>query len=627
MKNKAYIFKLTIIFLVSVSLLSCDSFLDRQEDEALTLKKVYSSRSTTYRAWLQTMSYFPNQINEYQYEVYTGASDEATIAYNYDYRKMNFGTWTASNQAGSRYVNMYRAIRDCNTFLNNLDNCKDPLLTEYERELWRIQTRFARAYYYFMLMQDHGPVFLIGNEVIDFNQTLDQLERERNTWEECVKYVEDELKVCVASSAMPLTYRSDDEKGLATKGACLAILSRLKLYSARPLFNGNSLYAGLKNSKGENLFPQTFSVDKWKQAVEAAKSVIDLNVYKLFVDPTGNPFKSLDGIYKNPWNVELIFSNAGNADLRNLGMVQLPTGLKGWGGVGPTQQQVDAYAMENGVYPITGYMEDGSPIIDPMSGYIEIGKSKFANPAAKANGSGSEFASPASQQRWPNMYKGREPRFYMHVFWSDSYWQHGPGNADFTLISFAKGGNANHTHDYPKSGYLLRKFYRPELNAVNGTFGRMCFPTFRYGEIYLNFIEAALEYERHSGSNDYRTTAMSYWDELRARAGMPPIIVAYPGASLERLIELVRNERRIELAFEWHRYYDTRTWMIAEQTDAGPMYGMNPTVPAPSATATPETFWRRTVFETRVFEKKNYLYPFNQSEMDRNKKIVQNYGW
>lgn len=627
MKKINRIFLVITTLLMSVVFASCDSFLDRQEDEALNFDKVWSKRETTYRMWLQTMSYFTNEVTEYQYDIYTGASDEATIAYDYDYRKINFATWTPSNLPKPKYSDMYKAIRDCNTFLANVDRCQDPLLTEEERNLWRVQTRFARAYYYFMLMRDYGPVFLIGDEIINFNQTLAQLERERNTWEECVNYVEAELNACAASDDMPLQYRNDNEKGLATKGACYAIISRMKLYSARPLFNGNTMYSSIKNSKGEHLFPQIFSADKWKQAVEAAKKIIDLGVYQLYVDPSGNPFKSLDGIYKQPWNSELIFANAGNTDLRNLGMISTPTGLKAWGGVGPTQQQVDAYAMESGVYPITGYYEDGRPIIDPVSGYIEIGKSKFANPAFKANGSGSEYASASSQQRWPNMYKGREPRFYMHVFWSDSYWQHGPGNSDFTLISFAKGGNANQTHDYPKSGYLLRKFYRPELNSINGQWGRICFPTFRYGETYLNYIEAALEYEKHSGDNQYRVNAMQYWDELRGRAGLPPITVSYANPALDQLIALVRKERRIELAFEWHRYFDTRTWMIAEQTDAGPMYGMKVLEPTSDPKFTPETFWERTVFETRMFQSRHYLFPFNQSELDRNKKIVQNYGW
>lgn len=103
----------------------------------------------------------------------------------------------------------------------------------------------------------------------------------------------------------------------------------------------------------------------------------------------------------------------------------------------------------------------------------------------------------------------------------------------------------------------------------------------------------------------------------------------YPGASVEELIELYRRERQVELAFERHRYFDTRTWMIAEKTDGGKMYGMDTTCPLGnmSPTETPDGFWKRVVFETRIFNKNHYLYPFSQREIDRNKMLVQNYGW
>ena len=104
----------------------------------------------------------------------------------------------------------------------------------------------------------------------------------------------------------------------------------------------------------------------------------------------------------------------------------------------------------------------------------------------------------------------------------------------------------------------------------------------------------------------------------------------YPNATTEELIELCRKERRVELAFERQRYFDTRTWMIAEQTDNGPMYGMDTTCPLEegmNANETPDGFWKRTVFETRVFKSNHYLYPFSQRELDRNKILTQNYGW
>lgn len=81
---------------------------------------------------------------------------------------------------------------------------------------------------------------------------------------------------------------------------------------------------------------------------------------------------------------------------------------------------------------------------------------------------------------------------------------------------------------------------------------------------------------------------------MRDRAGLTPITSVYPNASVDELIELCRKERRVELAFERHRYFDTRTWMIAEQTDNGPMYGMDATCPLEGSDTkvTPDGFWK-----------------------------------
>lgn len=127
---------------------------------------------------------------------------------------------------------------------------------------------------------------------------------------------------------------------------------------------------------------------------------------------------------------------------------------------------------------------------------------------------------------------------------------------------------------------------------------------------------------------EYKALAMKLWDDLRDRSGVPPIMEVYPGATTEELIQYCRNERRVEFAFERLRYFDTRTWMIAEQTDGGPMYGMDTTFPVgDDVTATPEGFWNRTVFETRVFKSNHYLFPFAQKQLDRNKLLTQNFGW
>lgn len=626
--KKALLLSLSAILLFTAP--SCEDFLDKQEDEALTFDKIWKQRSTTYQYFLNAMSFLPNDAEDFNYSPWLGASDEGSVTYNRDMRWINFGSWNPSQVPYYQMDKYYKGVRECNIFMQNVDRVSDPLATKEELAEWTVQARWARAYYYFMMMRVYGPVFILGDELIDFTASTADLERPRNTWEECVNYVVTEMEEC--AKELDENWETDNDKGLATKGAAYAVISRLKLYSARPLFNGNSLYKGINNPDGTPLFSTTFNGEKWVEAADAAKRIIDMGQYELYRAGNNNPYEDWIGITKNHWNSELIWST-GYRGLYNMGVHTVPTGVAGtsYGGVGPTQQQVDAYAMKDGKYPIMGYDEEGNPIIDEESGYSEEGKSQWANPAFKNNGSYTNYAPAASNYEWPNMYKNREPRFYMTVFWGDSYWQHGSNTNDFTLISFAKGGNSNKSHDYPKPGYILHRFYDHSLNSAGGQWGNIVFPTFRLGEIYLNFIEAVLE-SKKCGANipaGYYAEAMALWDDLRNRAGVPPITTVYPDATVDKLIELCRAERRVELAFENHRYFDTRTWMIAEQTDAGDMYGMNVSAPIVGSNTknTPEAFWQRSVFETRVFEPRHYLYPFSQRELDRNKQLTQNYGW
>jgi hypothetical protein len=104
------------------------------------------------------------------------------------------------------------------------------------------------------------------------------------------------------------------------------------------------------------------------------------------------------------------------------------------------------------------------------------------------------------------------------------------------------------------------------------------------------------------------------------------------GLSKDAMREAIRHERRIELVFETHRYFDTHRWMIAETTDNKNIYGLDvngvtsnsPLVPY---NITSDAFYKRTVVEKRVFEKKHYLWPIQQRELEKNHELVQNPGW
>lgn len=620
----------------TLTLTSCEDFLDRQEDEMLTFEKIWENRNTTKQYWLNAMSFLPNFNGGYigDNEPYLGASDECTIAYDRQYRYINFGSWNASTVPYYSMDKYYKGIRECNILMQNVHKCSDPLATQRDLDLYYWQARFARAYYYFLMMCDYGPIFLLGDELLDFSASTESLYRPRNTWEQCVDYVVSEMTECANSDAIQSSYE-ELEYGLATKGTCQAVISRLLLYSARDLFNGNTLYRNVKNPttsefpdlSGAELFPQQYDANKWLKAAEAAKVLLDNPQYELYRAGNGNPYEDYVGITNVNWNSELIWTDRYNNRF-SWGVGTVPTGVAGtaYGAVGPTQQQVDAYAMNNGRYPITGYDADGNPIADSQSGYdvaTEMQLSVWEYPAT----GWSKFTNYDVEA--PNMYKNREPRFYVTVFFSGNYWLH---DQQSTMISFAKGANGNKSHDYPKSGYLVNRFYDHRLNSASGNWGNITFPVFRLGEMYLNFIESVLECKKRGITlpGGYEQLAMDKWADLRDRAGLVPITEVYPNATTEELIELCRKERRVELAFERHRYYDTRTWMIAKETDGGPMYGMNTECPLgkdDATNVTPVDFWKRTVFETRVFKDNHYLYPFSQRELDRNKMLTQNYGW
>ena len=127
----------------------------------------------------------------------------------------------------------------------------------------------------------------------------------------------------------------------------------------------------------------------------------------------------------------------------------------------------------------------------------------------------------------------------------------------------------------------------------------------------LNYAEALNEYS--AGNADILTSL----NQVRERAGLPGIAA---GKSQAEMRELIRHERRVELCGERLRYFDTRRWLIAEQVDGGPFYGMN-------VDGDGDSFYVRTPFETRVFRKEFYLFPIPQAEINKDKNIVQNPGW
>lgn len=607
MKN---IIKYIGISAFALMLNSCDSYLDRQPDDALTIEMIFQKRATTQQYLFNVYSYMIDESHTAKNTPWLGASDEACITYlQRGYCYMNNGSWSPDSPPYQAFwKSYYQGIREANFFMQNVDKC--PEINFEEKLQWKTEARFLRAYYYAMMMRMYGPVILLGDEVADITSADLDLGKERSTWEECMDYICKEFDE--VAEILP-EKQETNWYGKPTIGAALALKARMLLYSARKLYNSDdSFYKNIVSTEGKHLFPQVYNAKKWEWAAEANKAVIDLGIYDLYKEYTnGNldPYKSYAGIYLSLWNNEVIFGRALNA--KEWRYVTTPRGIGdlSYGGVAATQKMVDAYAMDNGRYPIIGYTDNGAnPVFDPEANYTE---GKFQNVKNPADG--------ITYSNTNTMYMNREPRFYVSVCWSGEKWKAGSKTID---VEFYYGGNSGpgSSHNYSKTGYLISKMSDHSLNHANKEYGRFSWPICRLGEIYLNYAEALNECD--PGNADI----LKYINLIRERAGVPNLEEVYPEETKDqdKMRELIRHERQVELAFEGYRFFDTRTWRIAEETERGPVYGMNvmTTEHKPGG-----AFWQRTIAEKRIFNKKHYLFPISQEALDRNKKITQNYLW
>lgn len=591
-----------IIALVALALGSCSDYLDKQPDDQLTMDMVFSNRVNTESFLYNVYSYMPEEWDQHDNNPWNGACDEADYVYRRDVDKMNDGSWEPSSVPYNKWNHYYQGIRAATFFMQNVDKCTElnaPIIAQYKAE-----ARFLRATYYFFLVRQYGPVVILGDEVLPFDGSVD-LNKPRSPYDECVDYIVKEFDEI--ASQLPITQPSESY-GKPTKGAALAYKSRMLLYAASPLFNGNPDYAGYSNGAGKNLFNNTYDKNKWKKAADASKAVIDMNAYAL-VD-NGNPYDSYKSVFIDNWNSEIIFGRIYGGD--HWDRHCLPRGLQGYGGIASTQAQVDAYAMSNGKYPITGYADNGkTPIIDPSSGYSETDFSQVTLPSAKSSWTENTY----------NMWANREPRFYASVLWGGERWIFTEQGGQPYYVQFytnGKDGPSSTAHDYPKSGYMITKLSHPENDLQNDVCKIRSWIMFRLAEVYLNYAEALNEYE--PGNVDI----LKYVNMIRKRAGVPNLETVYPAVKTDQTLmrEMIRRERRVELAFECQRYFDVHRWKIAEVVDNTPAYGMDI-----SQTDYNANYYKRTKFENRVFLKKHYLFPIAQSELELNKALVQNPLW
>lgn len=568
--------KINYIFFVLPLLLVACVDLDRELNLELTEKQVIESYDRTLNRLSAVYTGVPAGYFQVSGAILAATTDEAEFTQETNaVQRFNNGSWNAIDMPENLWPTLYTGIRRANQLLVGTDSIDlDPIrldpaqATLYKSRLADIkrvkyEARFLRAYFYFELIKRYGGVPIFTEEVSIDAKFKDV---KRNTLQECVSFI---LSECdSAAKVLPVTYAAGD-LGRVTKGTAIALKSRVWLYAASDLFNTPSWAEGQSGYADDVKALISLSNDvsrkvRWDSAARAAKRLIDL-------PGTGYALSNnyVNMFVGNSFNEkEIIFSRrAGpSADFER---TNYPIGYdQGSSGTTPSQDLVDAYEMK-----------DGTPF-------------DWSNPV--------HAAAP---------YANRDPRLNFSVLLNNTTYKGRPVEA------WTGGRDGQGIPNATKTGYYLKKYVNENVNLLTNGTAAKSWNVIRLAEIYLNYAEALNE------SDPGNADIALYLNKVRQRSGVAMPAVS-PGLSQDEMREKIRNERRVELAFEDHRSWDLRRWLQGEQYLGAPLRGVSITRNADLTFS-----YSPVVVENRVFSARMYLYPIPQNEVLISPQIKQNPGW
>lgn len=497
--------------------------LDIIPDGRLTLDQVFANEKQTEAFLNRAYTHIPSYFSKYQFFAFlAGCTDECEDADVGNEPSNIASIWNSGSLSASsdplesngqgkvkHYSEFWAGIRDVNVFLTRLPkaNVPDP----GNRLRFAAEAKMLRAFYYLELVKQYGAMPIIDKEL---EPTFDYTSLIRPTFQQSIDFIVKDCDAAIAEVTLPIRIDNENDRGRFSKAVAYAIKSEALLYNASPLWNPNN------------------DIAKWQAASTASQqalAALTTNGYQLFPNYEQYFFSTSD-VSPTPNDKETIY------EIKEAGTVTttITTAMTGQisqfkVGASPTQELVDSYEMQaTGLQAITGYSDADhlNPIINAASGYNEN-----------------------------NPYLGRDPRFYASV------WYNGSSRPGVGVIQLYKGGaqqllkaapNRKNTH----TGYFLRKFFNPAVLGNQASSAR--WKKYRLAEIYLNLAEAENE------ANGPTAIAYNAVNTVRARAGMPNLT---PGLNKKDFQTRIRNERRVEMAIEEHRFWDVRRWKILDKTD------------------------------------------------------------
>ncbi|NDP20406.1 MAG: RagB/SusD family nutrient uptake outer membrane protein [Paludibacter sp.] len=568
-----HIYLLSVLFFI-VGCTDLEPKLDTAIDQDAVWKDRDFAMGVLNDAYSQLSAFYTDELGTFL----DCATDNAvTNNFSSGIISMATGGWTAQNNPINSWTLCYNQIRNLNLFIENSpeisfsnDTTKNVLIHKRVKG----EAYFLRAWYQFELLSRFSGFDNNGN-LLGFPIVLEALSDEelktveRSTFDACVSIIKDDLDTALVYLPVVQYIGSDVVLGATQTGRiyrlpALALKSRLLLYAASPA------YTTAKSTVEKQIL--------WENAAIAAMVAIQSKGALPTVSASGD-------LYSNPNHAEIIWrsyqpdSNAPEKD-------DFMPSLWGNGRTNPSQQLVDAFPMKDG-YPVST-----SPTYNPT-----------------------------------NPYANRDNRFGLTIVYNDANF----GSDKAEIFVGGKDSESSGQTRATRTGYYLRKFIVPGVIITPGltaTTTKHYYAFFRSAELWLNYAEAANEaWDPEADPLSLGKAAKTILAELRKRAGIAtadPYLNQKATAGKEDFRTLIHNERRIELSFENHRFFDVRRWLL-------PLSELNQDVSGVLITKDDNNVYTyRSVqkVEARKFFSYMYYGPLpEQAIYTSGGAIVQNAGW
>lgn len=591
---------LVIIMLVFTS---CEDMFSPALDNNRELDDMYKEPGYAQGILGYAYSMLPYQTKS---ETDIATDDAVTNDKTSSYRNMATGSWTASNNPMSKWQNSRAAIQYLNIFISSADNvawAKDPNVHIMYCDRLKGEAYGLRALNMYYLLMAHGGWAKDGKLLgIPNVTTVDNIDTNfniaRNSFQDCINQIFSDVENAI--ELLPLDYNDVSDANIPEKYKALGVTNA----SDYNRVNGTHIRGRLTARVAEAIKAQVAllaaspafnegTTVTWADAANYAAIVLDRINGVSGMDKTGWTW------YMNKTEINSLGSGAvpkeilwrGDKDNGTedhaMGLSQeksnYPPSLYGSGRINPTQNLVDAFPMANG-YPLS----------DPASGYSST-----------------------------DPYANRDPRLAAYVLYNETTY----GTSSTKIITGTYGtqkDGLNKESTSTRTGYYLRKLLRDDCNPdpVYNT-AQYHYPVrIRFTELFLAYAEAANEAWGPSSGNSHSYSAYDVIKAIRARAGIGSNGVDSYLESIKndknKMRDLIRNERRIELCFENKRFWDLRRWKVSLNEEAKGMQIDN---------VNGVLTYKVIPVETRDYKDYMYYGPIPHAEIIKWSNLQQNKGW